>query len=235
MSICYTFHMSLLKDWSEDWKCILKGELDSMRNSNPPKEYLGFTKKGYPPVVLLPGITRKWGFLKKLADKISEAGYPVYALPDLKRNMMSIPRSARIVEKLLASQNIKGAILIGHSKGGLVAKYLLAKSSERKNIRAATTIATPFLGSEIARLSLSKAYQELTPESKIVRELAKNRAINRKIYSLIPVYDNLLPQQKSYLPGGHNLIINARGHHTIVFDPRTIKIILGILNQYRRG
>ncbi len=226
--------MSLIKDWGEDWKCILKGELDSMGHSKPPKNYLGFAKNGYPPVILLPGITRKWGFLKNLADKISEAGYPVYALPDLGRNMMTIPHSARIVEKLLASQNIKGAILIGHSKGGLMAKYLLAESPERKRIKAAIAIATPFLGSEIARLSLSKAYQELTPESKIVRELARNKTVNRKIYSLIPIYDNLLPQQNSYLPGGRNLIIQTRGHHTIVFDPKTIKIILEILSRYRR-
>ena len=234
MLICYTLYMSLIRDWSEDWKCILRGEFDSIRHIEPPKEYLGFVKKNYPPVILLPGITRKWGFLKSLADKISQTGYPVYTLPDLGRNMISIPRSARIIEKLLTSQNIKNVILIGHSKGGLTAKYLLVKSRERKRIKAAITIAAPFLGSKMARLSLSRAHRELTPESKIVRELAKNKNVNRKIYSLMPVYDNLIPRQDSYLPDGHNLIVPARGHHAILFQPPTARLILGILDGLRK-
>ncbi len=227
--------MSLLKDWSEDWKCMLKGEVDSIKQTRPPRRYLETAKKGYPPVILLPGVTRKWGFLRKLADNISKAGYPVHVLPGLKRNITSIPCSARIVGNFITSQNIKNVVLIGHSKGGLLAKYILAKSPERKRISAAIAIAAPFLGSEMARLVPSRAYQELTPESKVVCELIRDRAVNRKIYSLIPIYDNILPQKNSYLPGGHNLIIRARGHHTIVFKPKTTKIILGILNRYRRS
>ncbi|MFH0890876.1 MAG: hypothetical protein V1856_02500 [Candidatus Liptonbacteria bacterium] len=226
--------MSLAKDWSEDWKYIAKGELDSLRSSRPPADYLGFIKKGYPPVILVPGITRKWGFLKSLADKISRTGYPVYAVPELGRNVIPIPRAARIIEQLLASQNIKGGILLGHSKGGLIAKYILAHSPERGRVRAVIAIATPFYGSKMARLALSRAYQEITPESKIIRELALHKSINRKIYSIIPIYDNLLPQHSSYLPGAHNLIVYSRGHHTILFEPKTIRLILGILTGLRR-
>lgn len=64
-------------------------------HQNPPKHYLGYVLPGKAPVILLPWILMRWSFMKHLGDRISRAGHPVYVLPGLKYNILSIPISAK--------------------------------------------------------------------------------------------------------------------------------------------
>lgn len=126
---------------------------------NPPKHYLGHIIKGKKPIILIPGIMGKWGFLKKLGDKISLEGHPVYIVPKLGYNLANIPTAAKIVEEIIDENNLKDVIIVAHSKGGLIGEYLLTCD---KRVEKLIAIATPFYGSHLAKFFRLKPFKELS-------------------------------------------------------------------------
>ena len=64
--------------WIIDYYYLLLGNMLMFVHKNPPGHYLDFVVKGKVPIILIPGISNKWGFLKHLGDSISHKGHPVY-------------------------------------------------------------------------------------------------------------------------------------------------------------
>lgn len=195
-------------------------------HKEPPKHYLGHIVKGKMPIIIIPGIAGKWSFMKNLGDCISHLGHPVYIVPRLRYNFFNIPTSAKIVRELIDSffksnaSTSPGIILIGHSKGGLIGKYLLAFHNNDRIIKGLVTISTPFSGSNSAKLVPHKSFKELHTSSKIIRELEAIKNINKQIISVIPEFDNHIWAEKgSFLDGAfENIKVNIKGHHKILFS-----------------
>lgn len=221
--------MSKLKKtaaWITDYAHMLKGAAVMYLKHTPPKHYLGYIKKGKVPVLILPGVFLKWAFLKPLADYLSLKGHPVYLVPKLGNNIGKIPSSALKVKEVIEENNLKNTIIIAHSKGGLIGKYLLAHY-KKLGIKGLIAIATPFSGSYIGRLVPHSAIKELTPESKIVRYLTEHKNVNRKIISIIPKYDNhVWHSEGSFLEGAlDNIYVTILGHHKILYSEQVWKKI----------
>lgn len=195
---------------------------------NPPKHYLGHIVKGKEPVILIPGIIGKWAFLKKLGDQISLEGHPVYIVPKLGHNLADIPTAATIVQEIIDENHLKDIIIVAHSKGGLIGKYLLINDKRFKKL---ISIATPFAGSNIARLVPHRAFRELLPGSKIIGQINSNNEINKKIISIIPPYDNHVPKGSSLLNGAKNIKVTIHGHHKILFSDEVAKQVLSLLKD----
>ena len=247
--------------WVIDYLHMLKGGLAMVVYHRPPKHYLEYILPGKAPVILIPGILGKWSFMKHLGDRISLTGHPVYIVPQLKYNVYSIPSSARkvrtvivhaipkfghilphlplgseLIRNFIERHNIKGGVLVAHSKGGLIGKYLLAHYNQDQRIKGMVAIATPFSGSRLAKLIPHKAFKELATESKIIHALEAHQAVNHRIISIIPEFDNhVWAERGSYLEGAENIQVNIGGHHKVLFDKKVedevIKDIERISNQ----
>ena len=216
--------------WIVDYYYLLYGYLLMFIHKNPPGHFLNFVLKGKVPVILIPGISNKWGFLKHLGDSISLKGYPVYVADKLKFNFLDIPNSAKIVREIIDENNLENAIIIGHSKGGLIGKYFLIHENKDNKIKGLIAIATPFSGSRLAKSSLRESFRELTPNSKIIQELDSHKEVNSKIVSIMPEFDNHVWSEKgSYLNGALNIKVPVKGHHKIVFDKAVISKIIKLL------
>lgn len=199
-------------------------------HKNPPKSYLDLALKGKSPVILIPGISNKWGFLKHLGDSISQKGHPVYVAAGLKFNFLDIPTSAKIVRSIIDENNLKEVVIVGHSKGGLIGKYLLIHQNKDEKIKKVIAIGAPFSGSKLANYTLGKSFEELTPQSKIIQEMKRNVKINLRITSIIPSFDTRVWHKKgSFLQGAKNIKIKVNGHHKIVFDKDVIEKIIDLL------
>lgn len=238
--------------WAVDYVYMLRGRALMMVHKNPPKHYLGYVLPGKAPVILIPGILLRWSFMKHLGDSISLAGHPVYIVPGLKSNLYSIPISAkklraivvRIIPKLarvaprlshsskivrdfLERYNIKEAVLVAHSKGGLIGKYLLVHDNQDHRVKGMVAIATPFSGSSLARLISHGSFKELRADSKILHDLASHPSVNQQIISLIPQFDNHVWAEKgSFLEGADNIVVDVSGHHRILFDTHVREKVL---------
>lgn len=216
--------------WIIDYYYLLYGIYLMLTHKNPPKAYLDFVVKGKSPIILIPGISNKWGFLKHLGDSISQKGHPVYVASGLKFNFLDIPTSAKIVRKIIDGNNLKEVVIVGHSKGGLIGKYLLIRENKDNKIKKVIAIGAPFSGSWLAKTSFRSSFKELMPESKILQELSSNTKVNSKITSIMPAFDNHVWHEKgSFLLGATNITVPTKGHHKIVFDKDVIRKIIEFL------
>jgi len=200
---------------------------------NPPRHYLGYVLKDKNPVILVPGHSNKWGFLKKLADSISRLGYPLHIPHKLGLNLFDIPSSAKIVRDVIDENKLKKVVLIGHSKGGIVGKYLLMHGNKDGRISHLIAIAAPFSGTNIVNNLPYKFLKELSPKSKIIQEMNSNSEVNSKIISIMPEFDNHVWSEKgSYLEGALNITVPIKGHHKIVFDKDVINKVIELTDLH---
>lgn len=220
-------------DWIVDYFYLLRGNMLMLIHKNPPEHYLGFVTKKKAPIILIPGISNKWGFLKHLGDSISAKGHPVYTVDKLEFNFFDIPTSAKIVREIIDKNNLEKVIIVGHSKGGLIGKYFLIHENKDGKVKGLIAIATPFSGSKLANQIPGKAHKELAPESKVIGELNSHKEVNSKIISIMPEFDNHVWHEKgSNLSGAINIKVKTKGHHKIIFDKDVINKIIELIEKF---
>src|SRR5581483_7175667 len=224
--------MAHIGHWVADFAHMAKGGASMFIHTQPPKHYLGYTVEGKAPVILIPGIFGKWGFYKHLGDKISPGGPPVYIVPKLGYNLKDIPTSASLVREVIDENNLKNCIIVAHSKGGLISKYLLIHLNKDNRVKGVISIATPYSGSSMARLLPLNRIMELDGDSKIIKDLASHSEVNKEIVSISPVFDNMVwAKEGSFLKGAENIKIDEKGHHKILFNKELEKLILQRLSN----
>lgn len=204
-----------------------KGYAHSFWYWSPPKHYLGHIVSQKAPIILIPGIVEKWHFLKFFADALSLRGHPVYVVERMGYNLRDIHKSTHVIRELIKEKNLRGVILLAHSKGGLIGKHLLAFHNEEGRIIKLIAVATPFGGSRLAEGIPLSRFKELTHESEVVRELQEKKEVNSKIVSIFGEYDNhVWPTESSWLEGAKNIQVSAHGHHAILFNTKARDTIL---------
>lgn len=245
-----------LSVWTKEIVRNIHGMILQAVYIEPPAHYLGYTVAGKVPVILVPGILGKWSGMKPLGDLISFYGHPVYIVPELGMNIFSIPSSARKLHMLLARitpvgsaypKIIKGAealrvtvekyglhnaIIVAHSKGGLIGKYLLAHYNNDNRVLGVIAIATPFSGSVLAKLITHDSFRELRTDSEVITSLTRHTAVNHRIISLYPEYDTHVWADKgSYLKGAENIEVPVHGHVAVLFDKVMQKEVLVAIDR----
>lgn len=207
-----------------------------MVHREPPKHYLGHLVAGKAPIILIPGILNKWGFMKRLGDKISLLGHPVYIVPELSYNLSSIPASAKILRALIERENLSDAILVAHSKGGLIGKYVLAHHNTDNRVLGMVAIATPFSGSAMVKLIPHDSFKELQEDSKIIKSLGQLGEVNKRIFSVIPEYDNhVWAERGSFLEGAaENIEVPVNGHHKMLFSEAVSQVVLQSIEKLKK-
>ena len=169
-----------------------------------------------------------WAFSKQIADYISLLGHPVYIIPKLGNNYKDIPTSAKKVREVIEENNLKNIIIVAHSKGGLISKYLLLHDDPDNRVKGVISIATPFHGSSIAKFMPYSFIRELSPDSKIIHDLENHPEVNKKIVSIIPSYDNHIWHPRgSFLEGAmQNINVEVFGHHLILNNKIVWKLVI---------
>ena len=212
--------MKKITAWIKDYAYLFSTGAFAYFKHTPPPHYLGYTKEGKVPIVILSGVLMPWAFSKQIADHISLLGHPVYIIPKLGNNNRDIPRSAKAVREVIEENNLKNIIIVAHSKGGLISKYLLIHDDPDKRVKGVIAIATPWSGSSIAKFMPHSSIRELSPDSKIIRYLEGHPEANKKIVSIIPSFDNHVWHPKgSFLEGAmRNINVEVSGHHLVLND-----------------
>lgn len=233
---CYAINMQKLIDWLVDYTHLVKGHGLMFLYHKVPAHYLGHVVKEKVPVIILPGIFGRWAFLKPLADHISLLGHPVYIVPKLGNNLHDIKRSSAMVRDMIEEQKIKKVIIVAHSKGGLIGKYLLAHDNKDNAVTGEIAVATPFSGSDLAKLVPHYSYKELAADSKMIQYLKTHTSVNKKIISIIPQYDNhVWHEDGSFLESAlENIYVKDRGHHKLLSSKPVWEVILKSLDKISR-
>lgn len=218
--------------WILDYSYLFRGKAHPIWRHSPPAHYLGYVLARKRPVILLPGIMGTWHFLKFLGDALSHQGHPVYVVKELRFSMGEVPVLAEIVGNFIKKHDLQNVVLLGHSKGGLVGKYILAFFNGDHWVKKLIAVATPFKGSHFVKFIPNAKYRELRPESVLINQLDARKDVNPKIVSIYGVWDNYIwPTESTRLDGAKNIQVPIHGHHRILFSEQVRDIIIQEVNS----
>lgn len=218
-------HAVLFRTDFDDYKQRHHDELMSTRRSP------GTTTR-YPPILILPGIYERWQFMKPLVDHVHDRGYEVHVVESLGYNLKSAESLAASVTDYVEEHSLNSVVIIAHSKGGLVGKYVMAGRCGR-HIKHMIAVNTPFAGSIYAGYVFLPGVRDLSPRNAALLSLQEKREVNQHITSIYARFDPHIPGG-SRLPGARNEQIDVDGHFRILGSSRLIEAIdesLGIINR----
>lgn len=199
-----------------------------------------------PPILLVHGYFHNetdWMWFHKNLQAIDGIG-PISTL-SLFPNTDTIESHALILAKKIES--IKRAtqhnniILIGHSRGGLVASYYAEFLAPKKEVEAIICLGTPFLGTKLSVFGSGPSGKELGPHSVFLCKLKEYIQ-----YSSIPYYqvaskmDNLIVPWYSACPWefrkrDNTLIIEDLGHLRLLLSTKVLTQVADwILKTYEQ-
>ena len=202
--------------WYLDYWFVAWWQLRALFSSRVPRD---FERGDRAPVLLLAGVYEPWYFLRRIGHRLNDAGHPVHVVGEIGYNRASIVDVAVLAARYLEEHDLRGVVLVAHSKGGLVGKQLMATTDR---VAARVAVATPFGGSSLARLVPVRTIRAFDPRDVTITTLASNLALNSRITSLYPRFDPHIPGG-SRLEGATNVEYPLVGHFRLLGDARVIE------------
>ncbi|RZT59443.1 esterase/lipase family protein [Leucobacter luti] len=204
--------------WAADYLVAARWQLSSALGRQDP---VGLSRGSGRPVLILPGVYEPWRFMLPLITDLHGRGHPVHVVEPLRANRLPVAAAAELVVAALVARDLTDVTIVGHSKGGLIGKHVMAFGEATPRVRNMVAIATPFGGSRYARYFRGPTLRAFAPEDETLSRLGRETAVNSRITSVYPRFDPHIPEQ-SELPGARNVCVDTGGHFRILGHPRAI-------------
>jgi len=180
------------------------------------------------PVVLIPGYCCNRGLWFELARDLEEAGrvvaplslgWPFADIDDLAEEL------DQHIAQVRAQTGAAKVLLVGHSKGGLVARARLARRGGA-DVAGLITLATPHHGTRFAKMAIGRCGRQMEPDSPWLAALnAKETPV--PVHAFWAGRDEFVsPPDAARLSGAPETCAPLAGHFTVIQQPETLKKIL---------
>ncbi|WP_150308666.1 esterase/lipase family protein [Planctomonas psychrotolerans] len=176
------------------------------------------------PVLILPGIYERWQFLLPVIERLHRAGHPIHVVTTLGYNTGDVVSMAKLCRHYVEEADLRGVIIVAHSKGGLIGKYLMAFGDPEERVTAMVAINTPFGGSRYARFFFTRPIRAFVPTHETLLALAKRKEINPRITSVFSEFDPHIPES-SALVDAHNVKLPTGGHFRVLAEPELLTAV----------
>ena len=186
------------------------------------------------PVLVLPGIWETWAFLRPLIARVHDEGHPVHVIDSLGRNGRPVEATARDVAAYVVEHDLHDVVVVAHSKGGLIGKYLMALLDDTRRVDRMVAVCTPFSGSRWAPWLLLPSLRAFSPRDATTLLLSRDEAVNARITSIYGEFDPHIPES-SVLVGADNVQLPTGGHFRVLAHPRTIATVLAVAGRPAPG
>ncbi|MHA7153984.1 esterase/lipase family protein [Arthrobacter sp. TMN-50] len=214
--------------WLLDYAYVGFWQVHGFLFRDDPSRYLtpdlGPDDEAGPPVMLIPGIYETWQFMRPVAAHLAAAGHPVHVVQQLGYNRGSVQSMGRFVADYLAAHDLTDVVLVAHSKGGLIGKYVMTQPHSGDRVRQLIAINSPFSGSIYADFFILPSIRAFSPRNKFLRTQLANIGSNARITSIYSSFDPHIPQG-SELPGAVNIELETMGHFRIIGDGRLLDVV----------
>lgn len=191
-------------------------------------------------VVCLHGLFATAGVLRPLRTRLERQ-------PSIHTASMTYPvgpgvhtLARRLHELMTALPNTVRVHLLGHSVGGVVARYYAQEMGDPRVVQT-ISMASPFAGVRKVKWLGVDVARDLDPRSKLLRQLrlGSRRKVNVPHLSLVAEDDAVVSAPMSHaLPGGDVTLIRRCGHNTMLYHEETAervcRRILDVSSRYRR-
>jgi triacylglycerol lipase len=179
------------------------------------------------PVVLVPGLADNLAVFTRLRPALEDCGVgPVvgFAYSPLIGDVRSMAaKLAEQVEQLCAITGAARVRLVGHSLGGLIARYYVQRLGGHDRVDLVVTVATPHRGTMAAwLLPPLPVVRQLRPDSELYAELAEPAQECRTRFVTFSSGDDavILPARNGQLDHPdlptRNIVLPGMGHFTLV-------------------
>ena len=139
------------------------------------------------------------------------------------------------VDEILERTGATHVHLIGHSLGGLVARYYIQKLGGHEKVHTCITLGTPHRGTHAAWVGRGKTARQLRPGSLLLRQIARSaRAMPVRFISFYSNLDSLvLPASNAKITEpslrARNIFVKDLGHLSLLISRPLIRSIAEIL------
>lgn len=141
------------------------------------------------------------------------------------------------IEALVALTGYERIHVVGHSLGGLIARYYVQRLGGDERVHTLVTLGTPHSGSEPARLLPFRLFKQLTPGSDLYTELAcpARRTATRFVAYWSDLDQFIVPHTNARLEhpdlSARNVLVHATGHMALPINGRVAHQIAALLSQ----
>ncbi|AZZ53305.1 esterase/lipase family protein [Rathayibacter festucae] len=216
--------------WIRDYAYAVAWQVRAFVSRRAPDDYLDGTER---PIVVLPGIWETWAFLRPIIDPLHRRGHPMHVLTSLGWNGRPVASTAEDVAAYLAEHDLRDVVIVAHSKGGLIGKYVMTELDPDGRVDRMVAVATPFGGSRYAPYLLLRSLRSFSPRDATTLLLSSRAGANARITSVFGLFDPHIPEG-SMLEGAVNVRIETGGHFRILSDPETLAAVVAAVDAPTR-
>ncbi len=210
--------------------------LDALDATGPAMSHTLYDIHGSgPPVLLIHGYMGTHADETYLASMLASLGFATYTV-DIQPADAAVADNAqqvaRCVDEILAEQHAAKIFLIGHSMGGLDARYYDDFLGGASKVKALVTLATPNHGTLSSVFAEGGAKADLALNSPLVTKLD---AVHETVptLSLYSYTDNIvIPYTSAHLDGATNVALCCYSHTGMRETPKVIPYIQEFLASF---
>jgi pimeloyl-ACP methyl ester carboxylesterase len=144
-------------------------------------------------------------------------------------------RLAALVEKTCEETGYERVHVIGHSLGGLIARYYVQRLGGDARVHTVCTLGTPHAGTYAAHLMPQKVVKQLRPGSALMAELAAPApGVRTRFVAFWSDLDQLVvPKRSARIDhpdlSARNVLLRGVGHMSLPIDSRVVREITSLL------
>jgi triacylglycerol lipase len=194
------------------------------------------------PILLVHGIIDNHVIFTVMERALRRRGFQTLAAYDYGLLTHNIPRAAvrlgEAIQKLSAATGYERIHVIGHSLGGLIARYYVQRLGGDSHVHTLVTLGTPHQGTQLAWAApLLPLVRQLAPRSPLIQELAQPAAGCRtRFIAFHSDIDHLImPSRNARLDHPdlniRNIAVHGVGHLSMPNNGRIAFTIAGALRQ----
>ena len=184
-------------------------------------------------VVLVHGMFATAGVFRPLRETLENAGFATASFthaPGFGVDALT----AKLSEFLSSLPPTVTIDLVGHSLGGVVARYYVQEYPRDRRIRQTVSLGAPFRGTRRARWMPGPAGRDLLPGSRVLSEIQQGaqRSQGQTPHLSIVAGRDAMITEPAVLDGSEVMIASECGHNGLLFDPVVTE---RLLEQLRRA
>lgn len=193
---------------------------------------LGDVEAAGTPIVLLHGWVDNRSIFTLLRRHLLRRGFGRVVTMNYSVLTHDVPRAAArlgaLIEALCDETGYERVHVVGHSMGGLVARYYVQRLGGDARVHTLATLGTPHAGTRAAQLFVGRAVAQLRPGSPVIRELAEPAPGCRTRF--VAVWSDLdamvVPKSSAALDHpdllARNVFVRGVGHLSLPIDGRVV-------------
>ncbi|HUR15011.1 MAG TPA: alpha/beta fold hydrolase [Mycobacteriales bacterium] len=191
------------------------------------------------PIILLHGLVDNGSIFVTLRRSLRRRGFGrVITLnySPLSQDVRQVAqRLSALVEKTCQETGYEKVHVVGHSLGGVVARYYVQRLGGHSRVHTLCTLGSPHAGTQAARLLPSPLVKQLRPGSDLMAELAEPapQVTTRFVAFWSDLDELIVPKRSARLEhpdlSARNVLLRGVGHMSLPINSRVVREIATLL------